>query len=86
MTVDMCDTAAWNALGQATAPDFFGTGEWFNLTCRALGMEPVYAVVSNGDSPVLGVALARKRRMGRTLLLTPCFATYVGTRHAERAV
>ena len=76
MTVERCDRTAWDALAEEHPPDFYGTSGWFEATCDALGLEPVYLAATGGDP--YGFCFGRKTRPGTSMLLTPCFATYAG--------
>ena len=78
MPVETVDSTRWSVLSAEADPGIYGRADWLEPTCAALGLEPQYIAVNNRGTDALRVALARRRRFGRELLVTPAVAAYSG--------
>ena len=76
MPVELWDRAQWQEFSAARPSPFFSQTAWFEPTCRLMSAEPLYLAAISRNNPALCVSLARKKRLGQTLMLTPAIAPY----------
>ncbi len=76
MPVELWDRAQWQEFSAARPSPFFAQTQWFEPTCRLMNAEPMYLALMSRSNPAFCVSLARKKRLGQTLLLTPAIAPY----------
>jgi hypothetical protein len=78
VAVEVINRERWTEQAENVDPTFYGNAAWMDATAEGLNGEPVYAVVQARNFDVLRVALARRRRFGKTFLITPPIAANAG--------